>query len=172
MQPDTTDPAARGSHQGPKSLSRRRSCLDTGRMQHDAGTTTTCDRDDLDRCDCLELLASQQVGHLGITAKALPIVRPVRYRVIGRSLVFATDRGPELSSARNHAVACVEVADIDPVSGMEWTVLATGRLREIDDPSLTRPGERPLPRAWGVSDAAHFVALDIELLSGCASRSA
>ena len=138
-------------------------------MQHDVASAATCEREDIARCHCLQLLASHHVGHLGFTDKALPVVRRVHYRLIDHAIVFATDRGAALRSARNHAVACVEVADIDPVSGMEWTVLVTGRLREIDDPSLTWPGERPLPRAWGVPDAAHVVALDIELLAGCAA---
>lgn len=117
----------------------------------------------------MRLLASEQIGHLGLTAKALPVVTPIRYRVVGQTILFGTGSASELHSARNHAVACIETAGVDQSTGTEWTVLATGRLREASDPSSS-PGER-LPPAWGAPNAKHFIALDIELLNGCAMQS-
>jgi nitroimidazol reductase NimA-like FMN-containing flavoprotein (pyridoxamine 5'-phosphate oxidase superfamily) len=118
----------------------------------------------------MTFLASEQFGHLGLTVKALPLVAPIRYRLLGQAIVFATGSDAELHSARLHAVACIEIAGVDRSTGAEWTVLATGRLREAEDPS-TWPGDRPLPPAWGAPNAKHFIALDIELVNGCATRS-
>ena len=114
-------------------------------------------------------LAGDHLGHLGLTAKALPVVHPIRYRLIDKALVFATASSAELASARNHAVACVEVSGVDVSTREEWTILATGRLREVTDPTLASSGEKPLPPAWGTREARRFVALDIELLSGTTS---
>ena len=124
---------------------------------------------ELDATECMRLLTCEQIGHLGLTAKALPVVAPIRYRLFGESIVFAPGSATELRCAQTHAVACVGIAGVDQSTGSEWTVLATGRLRETDDPS-TLPGEQPLPPAWGAPAAKHFVVLDIELLHGCATR--
>ena len=128
---------------------------------------------DLDEGGCLALLESGCIGHIGFTSGALPVVRPIRYRLVGRSLVFATDSGVKLNSARRHAVACVEIAGTDASTGMDWTVLATGRLREVTDPSSTAPVRGVSLQPWGrptdgqsVAAVGHLVALDIELLSG------
>jgi nitroimidazol reductase NimA-like FMN-containing flavoprotein (pyridoxamine 5'-phosphate oxidase superfamily) len=117
----------------------------------------------------MRLLAAEHIGHLGLTAKALPVVTPIRYRLFGESIVFATGSATELRAARNHAVACLGIAGVDQSAGTEWTVLATGRLREADH-SSTWLGDQRLPPAWGAPAAKHFVVLDIELLHGCATR--
>ena len=138
-------------------------------MRNQAASASIRGREDLDTGSCLRLLASQEIGHLGLTAKALPVVTPIRYRLFGETIVFATGCTSELHSARKHAVACVEIAGVDPSTGTEWTALATGRLRVAENPS-TWPDAQPLPPAWGAPDATHFIALDIELLNGCATR--
>ena len=115
-------------------------------------------------------LRSEHVGRLGLTSGALPVVVPIRYRLGGRSVVFATEAGLKLNSARCNAVACMQIDGSDPSTDKGWTVLATGRLREVADPTVTSfNGGLPL-LAWGLPTAEHFVALDIELLSGTTSR--
>jgi len=121
---------------------------------------------DLDEEGCLALLESGCIGHIGFTSGALPVIRPIRYRLVDRSLVFATESDVKLNSARRHAVACVEIAGTDASTGMDWTVLATGRLREITGPSSLAPRDGVKLRPWGRSTEGHLVALDIELLSG------
>ncbi|MEO5840386.1 MAG: pyridoxamine 5'-phosphate oxidase family protein [Acidimicrobiales bacterium] len=124
----------------------------------------------LDERGCLALLESACLGHLGLTSGALPVVTPILYRLVGRSVVFATEDGAKLKSARRNAVACVEIAGTEAATGMDWTVLATGRLREITDPSSVPPHDGVSLRAWGLSTAEHLCALDIELLSGASSK--
>jgi nitroimidazol reductase NimA-like FMN-containing flavoprotein (pyridoxamine 5'-phosphate oxidase superfamily) len=127
--------------------------------------------EDLDDQECLEFLGSEDVGHLGLTSGALPVVVPIRYRLVGESLLFATEAGAKLHSARRHAVACVEIDRSDPSTGTCWTVLATGRLREVPDATETSSRDDILLRAWGLPTAEHLVALDIALLRGSASTS-
>jgi nitroimidazol reductase NimA-like FMN-containing flavoprotein (pyridoxamine 5'-phosphate oxidase superfamily) len=125
---------------------------------------------ELDEGVCLGHLKSENVGHLGLTSGALPIVTPIRYRLVGRSLVFATESGAKLTSARRNAVACLEIAGTEASTGIDWTVLATGRLREVTDPSFITAGNGAALRPWGLLTAEHVVALDIELLSGARSK--
>jgi len=140
-------------------------------MQHKATrAVSTNGFANLDEGGCLALLGSVGIGHLGLTSGALPVVTPIRYQLVGRSVVFATETGAKLNSARHHAVACVEIAGTDASTGTDWTVLATGRLREID-PSSVADGVGLSLRPWGLQTAEHVVALDIELLSGARSKS-
>jgi hypothetical protein len=134
--------------------------------RHNAGS---CEERALDKCECMHHLATAQIGHLGLTAKALPLVTPVRYRLIAGSIVFATGSPTELAAARNRAVACLEVSGVDASTGDDWSVVAIGRLRNATDPQLEWPDEKPLPPAWGAPYADDFVALDFELLSGSTS---
>ena len=139
-------------------------------MQHKASTPAQTDEfAKLDEGVCLGHLESEHIGHLGLTSGALPVVTPIRYRLVGRSLVFATESGAKLTSARRNAVACLEIAGTDASTGIDWTVLATGRLREVADPSLIA-GNGVSLRPWGLSTAEHLVALDIELLCGARSK--
>src|SRR5690349_11971313 len=118
-------------------------------MQHDTTTAVNPGACELDRVACLSRLAGNDLGHLGLTAKALPVVSPIRYRLIGQSLVFATASSTELNSARNRAVACIAVSGADASTNEEWTILATGRLHEIADPTFTSTSSSPWPPAWG-----------------------
>jgi hypothetical protein len=156
---------------GPKSLLHTRCVSDTTEVYHETADATPNDGFvRLDEDACMALLESGGVGHLGFTSGALPVVAPVRYRLASRSLVFATERGPKLTSARRNSVACVEIAGTDASTGTDWSVLATGRLREITDPSFITVGDGVSIRPWCLPTAEYVVALDIELLSGVRSR--
>jgi hypothetical protein len=135
-------------------------------FEHIAGL---CESRTLDKCECMQRLAGVHNGHLGLTAKALPLVTPIRYRLIAGAIVFATGSATELAAARNHNVACVEVSGIDAATGDDWSVVAIGRLHQTTDPRWVWPDEKPLPPAWGAPLADDFVALDIELLTGSSS---
>ena len=124
----------------------------------------------LDEGRCLALLESEGLGHLGLTSGALPVVTPIRYRLVGRSVVFATESGAKLNSARRNAVACLEIEGTDASTGIDWTVLATGRLREVADSCSITSHDGFSLRPWGLPTADHVVALDIALLSGARSN--
>ena len=124
----------------------------------------------LDEGRCLALLKSEGLGHLGLTSGALPVVTPIHYQLVGRSLVFVTESGAKLNSARHNAVACLEIEGTDASTDMAWTVLATGRLREVHHPSSITSHIGISLRPWGLPTAEHVVALDIELLSGARSN--
>jgi nitroimidazol reductase NimA-like FMN-containing flavoprotein (pyridoxamine 5'-phosphate oxidase superfamily) len=130
-------------------------------------STDSRERVGFDQCTCLQLLARENIGHLGLSARALPVVKPIRYRLNGRAIVFATTSESEYKAARQRVVACVGVAGTEASTGAEWSVLATGRLRDIGDPAMSLPDHGLVPPPWGAAEPTHFVALDIELLSGC-----
>jgi nitroimidazol reductase NimA-like FMN-containing flavoprotein (pyridoxamine 5'-phosphate oxidase superfamily) len=116
--------------------------------------------------ECLQLLAREPVGRIGLTASALPVVLPVNFVLDGSRVVFVTDPGLKLDAARAHDVACMEVDRYERWTHCGWSVLATGRLREIVDADEVE-AVRQLPvRPWADLHARHWVELRIELLSG------
>src|SRR5436190_19795701 len=111
----------------------------------------------LDDDACLQLLAREPVGRLALSSGALPVVLPVNFVLVERTIVFASDPGSKLDAARAGTVACFEVDGFDRWNHGGWSVLATGRLRELTDVRrLTEARELPLS-PWALSHANHFV---------------
>jgi nitroimidazol reductase NimA-like FMN-containing flavoprotein (pyridoxamine 5'-phosphate oxidase superfamily) len=120
----------------------------------------------LDEAECMRLLAREPVGRIGLTSAALPVVLPVNFVMLERTIVFASDPGLKLEAARAGQVACLEVDGYEVLDHSGWSVLATGRLAEIVDPErLTAARQLPLS-PWALTAPEHYVELSIELLSG------
>lgn len=120
----------------------------------------------LDDAECVELLRHEPVGRLAFSSGALPVVLPVNFVMVDHTIVFSSDPGLKLHAARTGTVACLEVDGFDRFSHSGWSVLATGRMREIVDADRLEQA-RQLPLSpWAVSRPSHFVELPIELLSG------
>jgi nitroimidazol reductase NimA-like FMN-containing flavoprotein (pyridoxamine 5'-phosphate oxidase superfamily) len=121
----------------------------------------------LDEQQCLEVLGRHSIGRLGLSAGALPVVLPVSFVLAGRTALFRTEPGVKLDAARHAAVACLEVDDYGAGKETGCSVLATGRLRVVTDPTrLDAPAH-----LGGAPDADHLVELPIELLSGTTTHS-
>ncbi len=120
----------------------------------------------LDRAECLRLLEHEPVGRIGLTSAALPVVLPVNFALDGKRVVFATEPGTKLDAARAGDVACLEVDGYDAVNHTGWSVLVTGKLREIDEPTAVAAVAALPFRPWAIRDPHHFVELSIELVSG------
>lgn len=116
--------------------------------------------------ECMQLLASAPVGRIALTSAALPVVLPVNFVAVDRTIVFASDPGLKLEAARAGQIACLEVDGYEVVDHTGWSVLATGRLAEITNlDRLDKARHLPLS-PWALSHPHHFVELAIELLSG------
>ncbi len=114
---------------------------------------------------CLELVGGESIGRLGFSARAVPVIFPINFVLIGRDVVFRTEPGQKLDAARLQAVACFEVDSYDGFAHTGWSVLITGRLAVTDGPALDRLGPLPL-RPWAVTGASDVVTLHGELISG------
>ncbi len=88
---------------------------------------------ELTRDDCERLLATQQVGRLGVVVDGQPYVLPVNYATPGRGeVVFRTAPGTLLNEASLRRVA-FEVDSIDAGAHAGWSVLVVGYGRDIAD---------------------------------------
>lgn len=82
---------------------------------------------ELDRQECLELLASQPVGRVSVAEPGqAPLVVPVNYRLDGEAIVFRTGPGMKATLLRRLPVS-FEVDAVDWTGRTGWSVLLRGR---------------------------------------------
>jgi nitroimidazol reductase NimA-like FMN-containing flavoprotein (pyridoxamine 5'-phosphate oxidase superfamily) len=82
--------------------------------------------EELDRDECLRLLATQSVGRVAIgQPEWAPHVVPVNYVMLRDSVVFRTDRGKKLRLVVTEPVS-FEVDFADPFRRTGWSVLVQG----------------------------------------------
>jgi nitroimidazol reductase NimA-like FMN-containing flavoprotein (pyridoxamine 5'-phosphate oxidase superfamily) len=80
--------------------------------------------------ECYRLLATQEIGRIGVNAEHYPLILPVNYGLDGTTLVIRTHPGT-LQSAAEHANVTFEVDDIDRRTRTGWSVLVRGHAEEV-----------------------------------------
>lgn len=136
----------------------RRSAIDASIWQDDG-------LEILDEDECLRLLVTVPIGRVALSYDALPAVFPVNFALYDRRIVFRTGRGSKLDAAVRHSVVAFEVDQFDAHYHSGWSVLAVGRADDITD-NLEIIGGDGRVRPWAGGDRDHYVAIEIELLSG------
>ncbi|MGW5686167.1 pyridoxamine 5'-phosphate oxidase family protein [Nonomuraea sp. NPDC003754] len=116
--------------------------------------------------ECLELLASADIGRIVFTDHALPAVQPVNFYLDDASIVIRTNLGSKLAAATRQAVVAFEADEFDSDTHTGWSVTAVGRARAVqDDDERARLSRLPL-RPWTPGDRSHFIVVRIEQVSG------
>jgi nitroimidazol reductase NimA-like FMN-containing flavoprotein (pyridoxamine 5'-phosphate oxidase superfamily) len=80
--------------------------------------------------ECEALLATHQIGRLGVNAEHYPLIFVVNYGLDRGVVVIRTHPGTKLSNA-NHANVTFEVDDIDRRTRSGWSVLIRGLAEEL-----------------------------------------
>ena len=80
---------------------------------------------------CRRLLRRHRFGRIAVTDADGPVIFPVNYMMDGDSIVFRTDEGTKLHSARAGATVAFEIDGVDPVHRLGWSVLARGVLEPV-----------------------------------------
>jgi uncharacterized protein len=83
-------------------------------------------RGELDREQCLDLLAGGGFGRVVGTDSAMPAVYPISYVLDGQEVIFQTEAGSSLAGTAGDVVA-FQADQFDSVSGIGWTVLGIGK---------------------------------------------
>ena len=83
------------------------------------------------------LLATGEVGRVGITLGALPAIFPVNYSVIDGAIYFRTSPGSKMSAAAGGAVVAFEVDDYQLDDRTGWSVLVVGTAEIVHDLEIT-----------------------------------
>jgi nitroimidazol reductase NimA-like FMN-containing flavoprotein (pyridoxamine 5'-phosphate oxidase superfamily) len=100
----------------------------------------------LDEKECLRLLATVEVGRLGVIEGGAVLILPVNFVVSDEGVVFRTAPGAKLRAAQRSPVT-LEVDAVDPATRTGWSVLVRGRAEEItrfDAPAVRQLRELPL----------------------------
>ncbi|GHD97183.1 MULTISPECIES: pyridoxamine 5'-phosphate oxidase family protein [Streptomyces] len=122
---------------------------------------------ELERQECLRLLAKAPVGRIVHTRHALPAVLPVNFGLDGDGAVLLrTSAASELARAVDGAVVAFEADEVDPLAHSGWSVVVTGPAAVVTDPGEHRRLVRGGPRSWAPSPREVFVRIEPELVTG------
>ncbi len=91
----------------------------------------TDDLQTIDARECLRLLATQEVGRLGLVAQHYPLVIPVNYGLDGDVVVIRTHPGMLLGA--DHMNVTFQVDEIDRAHHTGWTVLVRGMAERVTE---------------------------------------
>jgi uncharacterized protein len=114
--------------------------------------------------ECSERLRAGQLGRVGISIDALPVILPVFYQATEDSVMFFTEAGTKLAAAAINAIVAFEVDGLDDDGG--WSVMVLGRCEEVaTDRDIALWREVPW-LAQGPGKRDHLVRIPIQHLSG------
>lgn len=116
---------------------------------------------ELDRAECVALLADQRVGRFAVVDRdGLPFVVPVNYVLVDGTVLFRTRAGTKLDALRRGPVA-FQVDSVDESQRIAWSVLVQGVAHEASPHDLR--GADPEP--W--TDAGpHWIQIVPRFISG------
>ncbi|HUE29046.1 MAG TPA: pyridoxamine 5'-phosphate oxidase family protein [Solirubrobacteraceae bacterium] len=123
----------------------------------------------LDRAECMELLAGNRFGRLAVTGgAAAPSIRPVNYAFdeASQSLVFRTTEGSKLQALLNSSRAAFEIDEVDPATGTGWSVIVLGVTEVISNPTERRRLEKLGLESWAPGSKPHWVRIRAWTVSG------
>ena len=120
------------------------------------------------RAECLDLLAAQDYGRLGLVEGGQPVVLPINYALDGEHIVFRTGGGSgKFNTLVRGARAALEIDDIDPATHAGWSVLATGRVNEVESGAERERLERDCGlMPWAPGDRSHWMVMTTDRVTG------
>ena len=121
----------------------------------------------LDAAVCRALLEGANVGRLGVSIDALPVVLPVNYAIDSETIIFRTTPGTKLSEALLKTVVAFEVDEYEPIGDVGWSVLVQGVASQIeDDEQITRARQLPLRLISAGGHSDRFVRIEMARITG------
>ncbi|MCI3241843.1 MULTISPECIES: pyridoxamine 5'-phosphate oxidase family protein [Streptomyces] len=122
---------------------------------------------ELDRQECLRLLAKVPVGRIVHTRQALPAVLPVNFSLEeDGAVVLRTAAASELVRAVDGVVVAFEADEVDAATRSGWSVVVTGPAGVVTDPGEHERLVRTGPRSWVPWPQEVFVRIEPELVTG------
>ena len=120
----------------------------------------------LSRQECLDLLASIQIGRLVYTRQALPAVEPVNFVISNSDIVILADTNGQLAAAARGDVVAFEADALDTTEESGWSVTVIGRCRQAcEAEEISRLRRLPL-FSWTPGNSDNFLCIGIEIVHG------
>ncbi|MFF8925937.1 pyridoxamine 5'-phosphate oxidase family protein [Streptomyces longwoodensis] len=121
----------------------------------------------LDRQECLRLLAKVPVGRIVYTRQALPAVLPVNFGLdTDSSVLVRTSASSDLVRAVDGVVVAFEADDFNAAEHSGWSVVVTGRVTAVTDPTEHERLSRTGPLSWVVTQDWVFLRIEAEMVTG------
>lgn len=115
--------------------------------------------------ECRALLASANLGRVGLRIGDAPAILPVNYALLDGDVVFRTDPGSKLTAALMGVQVAFEV-DSGTGRGEGWSVLVVGYIEEVrDTATLERIDELAL-EPWVEGHRGFVVRIDTRTITG------
>ena len=118
--------------------------------------------------ECRKLLATRQLGRIGLAGGPFPLILPVNYVLDGDAVVIRTD-SPKITAAADHTRVAFEVDDVDERTRSGWSVLVqalaeevTGARRDELVERLRTAGGTP----WALGEHGHWIRLIPKVVTG------
>ncbi|RBY75476.1 pyridoxamine 5'-phosphate oxidase family protein [Geodermatophilus sp. TF02-6] len=118
--------------------------------------------------ECYRLLATQEIGRLGVNAEHHPLIFPVNFGLDGSTIVIRTRPGTKLTAAV-HANVSFEVDEIDRRTRSGWSVLVRGQAEEVGEEhraELVARTHATGVEPWAPGDTGHWLRLIPHEISG------
>jgi hypothetical protein len=126
------------------------------------GATTTA-AEVIGAGECRRLLATEQVGRLGVVLDGRPEIFPVNYTLDGDGILFRTADGSKLEGAL-HGPVVFEADHLQPESRSGWSVVVHGRAERYT--RFDTPARRQEDPSWLPTDKPHLVRLTPTTITG------
>jgi nitroimidazol reductase NimA-like FMN-containing flavoprotein (pyridoxamine 5'-phosphate oxidase superfamily) len=109
--------------------------------------------------ECRRLIAPGGIGRIAFTTSSGPLVVPVNFAVVADSIVIRTGQGTLIQGHAYDQVA-FEVDHLDEAMRQGWSVVASGRAHEVQQPSELRHLQERTP-VWPWPGGEHEVYVRI-----------
>jgi uncharacterized protein len=126
---------------------------------------------ELERDECVELLALTKVGRLAVSPpdwRTPPVIRPVTY-VFDRSsqsIVFRTARGSKFTALLLSGQAAFEIDGLDAVARTGWSVIVQGPVEEVKNTAEIHRLEQLGLDPFVPGEQPHWIRLRATVVSG------
>jgi uncharacterized protein len=118
---------------------------------------------EIDRAECLELLAGHKVGRVAYCDELGPVVLPVNYVLDQETVVVQTSPYSALATHLRSAPASFEIDDFDYYNQSGWSVLVRGNAAHVDTADLPDDNR---PAAWAEGVRTFHVRITPHDISG------
>lgn len=124
---------------------------------------------ELDREECVRLLAATNLGRLAVNVEGWPpVIRPVNYAFdpSSQSVVFRSAQGSKFTALVLSAEAAFEIDGIDSDGRAGWSVIVIGTAEEITHPAEVRRLEQLGVHPLAPGAKPHWVRIRSTVVSG------